>query len=243
MGRAALDEDAIRLIEQHNPDVEFDWTRILKGQGAPDPAPPRRNEQDRRPAGARRPERRARPRLPEGPGAPPIDEPETEDAPEAEALVPESIASFEPEPSPFAEPAAVPEPALDGPVSAAQARLGVEALVRLRARYSEMLARISERVPDPTRQDELKAHAERLNPDTWVTDSDVTAGLEGYEAALEALRAVVGHGRRRRRRGAGGRDASDAHGADTTLDSGSQVEEAAPTEVPNSLPGDDSEPV
>ena len=35
VGRSALDEDAIRLIEQHNPDVEFDWTRILKGQDAP----------------------------------------------------------------------------------------------------------------------------------------------------------------------------------------------------------------
>ena len=32
IGRSALDEEAIRLIEEHNPDVEFDWTRILKGQ-------------------------------------------------------------------------------------------------------------------------------------------------------------------------------------------------------------------
>ena len=30
VGRAAIDEDAIRLLEQHNPDVQFDWTRILK---------------------------------------------------------------------------------------------------------------------------------------------------------------------------------------------------------------------
>ena len=35
VGRAALDEDAIRLIEQLNPGMEFDWPRILKGQGAP----------------------------------------------------------------------------------------------------------------------------------------------------------------------------------------------------------------
>ena len=42
VGRAALDEDAIRLIEQLNPGIEFDWTRILKGQGAPptEPRPP-----------------------------------------------------------------------------------------------------------------------------------------------------------------------------------------------------------
>ena len=40
VGRAALDEDAIRLIEQHNPELQFDWTRILKGQGS-EPVPER----------------------------------------------------------------------------------------------------------------------------------------------------------------------------------------------------------
>src|SRR5580765_3424990 len=30
VGRAPIDEAAIRLLEQHNPDVQFDWTRILK---------------------------------------------------------------------------------------------------------------------------------------------------------------------------------------------------------------------
>jgi hypothetical protein len=35
VGRAALDEDAIRRIEEQNPFIEFDWSRILKGQGAP----------------------------------------------------------------------------------------------------------------------------------------------------------------------------------------------------------------
>src|SRR5207244_1684742 len=32
VGRSALDEDAIRLIEQHNPHIDFDWTQILKSQ-------------------------------------------------------------------------------------------------------------------------------------------------------------------------------------------------------------------
>ena len=30
VGRSALDEDAIRMLEEHNPDVHFDWTRMLK---------------------------------------------------------------------------------------------------------------------------------------------------------------------------------------------------------------------
>ncbi len=40
VGRSALDEDAIRLLEELNPDVEFDWTRILKAE--PPPQEPRR---------------------------------------------------------------------------------------------------------------------------------------------------------------------------------------------------------
>jgi hypothetical protein len=80
-------------------------------------------------------------------------------------------------------------------------RLGAEALGRLRARYAEVVARIDER-PDnpeaPGERDELKARAERLNPDAWVTDDEVASGLEQYEAVYESLRAVVGRRRRNR---------------------------------------------
>ncbi len=85
------------------------------------------------------------------------------------------------------------------PSTPAQARLGFEGLSRLRARHAEVLARISEKVTDAARRDELKSDAERLNPDTWVTAAEVTAGLESYETVFESLRSVVG--RRRKRRG------------------------------------------
>jgi hypothetical protein len=55
-----------------------------------------------------------------------------------------------------------------------------------------MLARIGERIPEPDRQEELKALAERLNPDAWVTDAEVTGGLESYEATFAMLRAALG---------------------------------------------------
>ncbi len=84
--------------------------------------------------------------------------------------------------------------------SAAQARLGTEGIVRLRGRYAEILARIDERITEPARRDELKAQAERLNPDAWVTAPEVQAGLEQYETVFEGLRAVVGRRRRRRRK-------------------------------------------
>jgi hypothetical protein len=82
--------------------------------------------------------------------------------------------------------------ATEEPTTAAHARLGSEGLARLRGRYSEVLARISERIPEPERQEELKTLAERLNPDTWVTDAEVSEGLESYETTFAALRASFG---------------------------------------------------
>ena len=97
----------------------------------------------------------------------------------------------EPEPKP-----PTPEPAVAEPMTAAHARLGFEGLVRLRARYGETLARITDRVADPEQQIQLKALAERLNPDAWVTDADVSDGLESYERTYETLRGTIGNRRR-----------------------------------------------
>jgi len=91
-------------------------------------------------------------------------------------------------------------PVDDGPPTAAHARLGSEGVLRLRGRYAEMLARIDERVQEAERRVELKVIAERLNPDAWVTETDVLAGLDSYESSFEALRSVVGRRRRRPRR-------------------------------------------
>jgi hypothetical protein len=89
---------------------------------------------------------------------------------------------------------------VDEPTTAALTRLGAEGLLRLRARHAEVLARISERITDEARRDELKASADRLNPDMWVTDGEVTAGIDQYEAVFESLRGVIGRRRKRRRR-------------------------------------------
>ena len=66
----------------------------------------------------------------------------------------------------------------DRPGTPAHARLGPEGVQRLRIRHAEILARIVERVSDPVQQEELKGQAERLNPDTWVTEEEVRLGLE-----------------------------------------------------------------
>lgn len=89
------------------------------------------------------------------------------------------------------------------PVNPAHARLGSEGLARLRARYADVAATIGRRVQDDVRRQQLMEQAERLNPDTWVTDEEVRLGLEHYEAVLASLRDVVGRRRRRKRSGPG----------------------------------------
>jgi hypothetical protein len=223
VGRAALDEDAIRLIEEFNPYVEFDWTRILKGQGGPPEARPDDSARRQRPHDTRS----AATTDDVSPAeASPIEamavEPMTstgapfESASESGAV---DVAAIEIEQESFAEVvgAASPAPAPDAP-TAAHARLGSEGVSRLRGRYAELLARISERVSDPARRDELKSQAERLNPDTWVTAEEVTQGLEQYESVFASLRGVLGHRRRRRRRGnrpPGSAPATSAEGGET----------------------------
>ena len=248
VGRAPIDEDAIRLLEEHNPDIQFDWSRILKAPGV-DQSPPdvhreRRDRREQRPA--------RRPAVAEHAGyaessaehagekaqyAEPADyaeprrqvvdhtdyadrtaehaadhsdysEPSAEHADYTDQRVANEVTGR----ADYAEPAPVdaPEPEarqLPEPVQLAEptvepryARLGSDALGRLRARYAEVMARISEKPLEDVAREELILKAERLNPDAWVTADEVTAALEQYEVVYEELRAVVGRHSRRRRR-------------------------------------------
>jgi hypothetical protein len=251
VGRSALDEDAIRLIEQHNPDVEFDWTRILKGQDAPpEPKPaaqPERRSQRPRPRDVPTPAPAPSVQASEGPApAAPAPEPSagspTFDL--EQAAVDLERATFDPAPAveqaldlPAPEAASgvpsdgrspegplperlLPDDRVMEPATAAQARLGFEGLSRLRARHAEVLARISEKVTDAARRDELKSDAERLNPDTWVTDAEVTAGLESYETVFESLRTVVGRRRKKRGRPSGAAGQAPASGTQPDAEAG-----------------------
>jgi len=218
VGRAPIDEDAIRLLEEHNPDIQFDWTRILK---APQPQPQsQEQEQNRRDA---RVERRREPRpavpgsaagfpLPAGSVQPPASDAELRaldaELPASNAELP-SIAPVEPvepieplEPLEPIEPLEPFEPLPPEPdIAPRYARIGAPGLMRLRARYAELMARIAEKPLEETVKEELRTTAERLNPDAWVTEEEVAAALEQYESVFETLRPVVGrHARHRRRR-------------------------------------------
>jgi hypothetical protein len=112
----------------------------------------------------------------------------------------------------------------------AHARIGAEGVRQLRARYAELLARISER-PDETRRAELKQQADRLNPDSWVTGDEVAQGLEQYESVLASLREVGGPKRRRRRRGKGPRPAGPDGGHAAGLEGPDENDQAAGPEA------------
>jgi hypothetical protein len=220
VGRAALDEDAIRLIEQLNPGIEFDWTRILKGQGGP-------ATESRPPIEARRqrPDHR-RPQSPHTPPVKPVQPPVPTAAPSvslpaefsSEDTTPAQVEELA-DPGPATEPSTDAPPRIEADVpTPAHARIGADGVQRLRARYAEILVRISERTADPARREELKAQADRLNPDAWVTDDEVVQGLEQYESVFASLREVVGQKRRRRRRGRGSRPAEPGAPVSATID-------------------------
>lgn len=137
---------------------------------------------------------------------------------------------------------AVPElpPEAVEPLSPAHARLGSEALGRLRGRYADVLANLARRVPDEQRREQLREQAERLNPDSWVTDEEVTAGLEAYESVLASLREVIGR-RRRRRRGRGASSAANPTSTDAAEAApGQDRDESEPEEDGD---GDESGPM
>ena len=140
------------------------------------------------------------------PSEPELSEPELESEPEPELepdpldLEPaEIVQAFEQLTHPEAE------EAVEAPAMPVERQVGREQLTRLRARYAELLTRIAERGGDVERIDALRAQAESLNPDTWVTEEEVRQGIDSFEPKIRDLRAALGLRRRRRSRRGGRR--------------------------------------
>ena len=170
VGRSALDEDAIRGIEEQHPEIDFDWPQLLDEATTVTPDVERRPERRRRPA-----------RAPE---------------PAAEEAPPSDRVELEPERG-SSEPAhALPEPAeapVARPVEAARNTLleqlvGREIAQRLRARYQELSTRIVEGTRDEAARAALTARADALDPDRWVTVEAVLRGVEHADRMLDELR-------------------------------------------------------
>lgn len=200
LGRAPLDEDAIRAIEEQHPEIDFDWPAILalsEVMTPEDEAPPPSRSQ---PAGGRRKPReprRDRERATAGVST------------EAEATPPGDhahVSAAAPEGAPRAAPSAPSAPVAPSAPSLSLGTLdpgeprnllleelaGREIGARLRMRHAEIVARIGGLDVDGATKDALFTRAEAIDPELWMTPESVLEGVRNADALFDALRAEVG---------------------------------------------------
>ena len=212
VGRLALDPVAIRAIEESNPDLKFDWGKILKVKPPPPPPDYRREGRE---------ERRARRRGGRVTGEASAPRASDSTAATGQVETPEPVVSVEsdtgrsgtdpafdgPAPAIVAwddldardEPAGASQP---GPTHVVLGLTDEQGLARLRASHAEIQARIGERVREPGKLEELRAQAALLDPDAWRTVDEARERLAALDDATGALRKALGRRRRTRRGGA-----------------------------------------
>jgi hypothetical protein len=182
LGRAPLDEDAIRTIEDQHPDIEFDWPAILalsevmtpeeEAPGAkPQQSQPQRREKKRRDRDRDRDER-----------------------PSERVAAAESTAASEPEPAAgSAELAEQPAEAAEPKNRLVEELAGREVGARLRARHADIVARIESLDADGAAKDALFKRADAIDPELWMTPESVLEGVRNADALFDQLKAALGH--------------------------------------------------
>jgi len=170
IGRPALDEEAIRAIEEQHPHIEFDWPAILALREA---MPPEEEVEAAPPPRGRRPSRREAARPPRAAERPPA---------AAEVVIDESVGVVD-------AGSLAPEPVVPTTRGLLEELVGREIATRLRARYSEVMARIHEQGFDESTLASWVARAEPLDPDTWLTPDAVLGGVRDADSRFEQLRA------------------------------------------------------
>jgi hypothetical protein len=190
LGRAPLDEEAIRTIEDQHPNIDFDWPAILalgevmihEEEAAPRPQKQQQRQKDRRRDGPR--EQRPQPQTEVAESAPVEDVGETLDEP------PEPLDPLE-----TIEDVKAPEPELPAPHQSTHGLLdelvGREIATRLRARHSEIVARIHQKDAEPAAREEWLRQAEALDPDLWVTPDQILKGVSGADSLFDRLRQLL----------------------------------------------------
>ena len=191
LGRPALDEDAIRTIEENHPDIEFDWPAILALSEVMTPeeeAPAPRPQQQQR----REKKQKHRDRRPESQAAQ-VAEPEADES-EDSAFAPEeaAFAAEEPEATWLDDRDAEPDVAVERtePVRASlvDELAGREVARALRARYAEIKSKIDQIDGDRA---VWFARVEAINPDAWHTPEAVLQGVSNAGAAYEKLKKEI----------------------------------------------------
>jgi hypothetical protein len=178
VGRRPLDEDAIRIIEEQHPDIEFDWPSLFEEAESMEP------EVDRRPE---RP-RRKKPSSAQDAAA-------TKPAPGAPTFAPDAATAAPSAPDAPSAPGAPGAPgapsAPRGPSAPRSALLdqlvGREIAARLRARYAEVTTRLAE-LPADAQRAEWQARADALDPDRWASPEDILQGIQHADRLFDELK-------------------------------------------------------
>jgi hypothetical protein len=199
LGRPALDEDAIRTIEEQHPDIDFDWPAILalsevmtpEEEDAPRPekkrksAPPREKSREERreersaSIGQPASEERSAYAAPSASAHPTSDRLRPDDRVENDAVTASSDA--------VGEAGDDEAPITHRGSGLLEELVGREIATRLRARYAEIQARIHEQQVDVARRDQWLKRAEAINPDLWVTPDAILDGVRSADATFTQL--------------------------------------------------------
>ena len=201
LGRAPLDEEAIRTIEEQHPNIDFDWPAILAlGEVMihEEEAPPRPQKQQQRQKDRRRDSASARANggelrrdRPE-----PVEPEPVEPGEPGEPVEPEEVEPINPLEA--IDDVREPEPEMPAPHQSTHGLLdelvGREIATRLRARHSEIVARIHQKDAEPAAREEWLRQAEALDPDLWVTPQQILKGVSGADSMFDRLRRLLGEG-------------------------------------------------
>lgn len=180
IGRPALDDAAMRSLEEQYPDIDFDWQYILDmGAMTPveveAPLPPRK--------------RKVRP-----PSE--ADDVAAEDAPSPArgASAPrEAVASPSGTTSGEAVDTPRPLPPADDPMEPdlLAELLGRGIAASLRERHADLVALVDAAAADPAMKAQWHDRLAALDPDGWESPEAVLAGMAGVDAGVDALRRTV----------------------------------------------------
>ena len=177
VGRPALDEDAIRTIEEQHPEIEFDWPHILEVGAITQPEEEERPIRPKRRPAARDQVSGIRDQGGREQGSR-DQEPKVEPIPVVEEGVEEEEAMDE-EREIEARPRAH---------DLLEELVGREIATRLHARYAEIIARVHLIPAEHPQRGSWEARAEALNPDNWVTPDEVLGGVQRADALFDSLR-------------------------------------------------------
>ncbi|MBL8134991.1 MAG: hypothetical protein JNL48_00080 [Acidobacteria bacterium] len=172
VGRPALDDAAMRALEEQYPHIDFDWPYILDvGSMTPveveAPIPPRKRK-------PRRPDADDDLTLqPEaGPGPAPMPAPQASDAPQAAAPPPPVIADDH------------------GPDLLSEL-LGRGIAASLREQFTALAERIEATAADPAVKAGWRDRLARLDPDGWESPEAVLAGMSSVQPGFDAITAEL----------------------------------------------------